>query len=211
MAAKRQEPLSITAGDTVMFTRSLGAYLATDGFSIVYEGIGGGSKIEWTSTPNSDGKSHDINIDAATTTGYAAGDYDLSGFAVNAATGERFQFYFGNLNVSLDAQTAQGNAVVTTHAQRMLASLETTLEKMAQHDLNDSSTEGVEFRRKKLEEVRGLRDHYLRERENELQAEAARNGRPSRKKIRLRLMVTNPAGGVMQFGAGTNYDNLPTP
>ena len=98
--------------------------------------------------------SHDINIDAATTTGYAAGDYDLSGFAINAATGERFQFYFGNLNVSLNSQTAQGNADVTTHAQRMLASLEKTLEKMAQHDLNDSSTEAVEFRRKKLQEVK---------------------------------------------------------
>jgi len=194
-----------------MFTRSLGAYLATDGFSIVYEGIGGGSKIEWNSTTNADGKSHDVEIAAADTATYAAGDYDLSGFAINAATGERFQFYFGNLNVSLNSQTAQGNADVTTHAQRMLASLEKTLEKMAQHDLNDSSTEGVEFRRKKVEEVRALRDHYLRERENELQAEAARNHRPSRKKIRLRMMITNPAGGVSQFGAGTNYDNLPTP
>ena len=207
MDVKSLEPLVLVSGDTVKFTRSLGAYLASDGYSLAYEGIGGGSKIEWISTVNADGKSHDINIAAEDTAGYAAGDYELNGFAINAATGERFQFYFGNLTISLNAQAAQGDAVVTTHAQRMLASLENTLERMAQHDLNDSSTEGVEFRRKKLEEVRQQRDHYLRERENELLKEAAMMGRPSRKKIKLRLLVTQPAG-LNQFGAGNNVQKL---
>ena len=204
---RRTEPLSLAAGDSVEFTRSLGRYLVSDGWGIIYEGVGGGSKIEWQSTPNADGKSHDIDIAAATTLSYAAGDYDLSGFAVNGVTGERFQFYKGNLTVAINLQTAQGDTAVKTHAQRMLENLEATLERMAAHDLNDSSTEGVEFHRKKLEEVRQQRDHYLRERENELQKEAALNGKPSRKKVHLRFNITQPAG-LNQFGAGNNQENF---
>ncbi len=204
---RRTEPLSIVAGDSVQFTRALGRYLASDGWSLIYEGVGPGSKIEWISTVSQDGRSHDIDIVPATTIGYANGSYELSGYALNATTGERQQFYYQNLEVTLNLQTAQGDEDTRTHAQKMIEQLQALQLKMTSHDLNDSSTEGVEFRRKRLQEIREELDIQTRVRENELQLEAALNGRPSRKKIKMRLMVTNPAG-VNQFGAGNNVQNL---
>jgi hypothetical protein len=199
-----KEPVRITAGETVDFVRSLGTYSAADGWSLLYEGRGGGSVIEWQSVPAADGVSHQITVPAATTENYLPGDYDLDGYALNGATGERKRFYSNILLVKPDLQGQQPDAAVQTHAQKMLASVEDTLEQMAKHDLNDSSTEGVEMRRKRVEELRDLRDHYLRERENELQKAAALAGRPSRKKVRMRLNVTGSAAGASQFGAGSN-------
>ena len=204
----RREPVTLAAGDQVNFVRSLSKYLATDGFSISYEALGGGTNIQWASAVDADGKSFDVIIPSATTAAYVPGEYELNGYATNAATGERYQFYSNVLTVTPNLQNLPADFDTSTHASRMLAHCEATLERMAQHDLNDSTTEQVEFHRKKVKEMTDLRDSYLRERENELQKEAAIAGRPNRKKIKLRLLVTNPAFGLNQFGAGNNQENF---
>jgi hypothetical protein len=202
-----REPLTLAAGDTVCFKRNFEKYPANQGWQLEYTAVGGGSLIEWTSTLDADGATFDINVAPAITAQYVPGNYDLEGFAVNTQTGERHSFYFNQLLVTPNLQAVQPGQDVSTHAQRMLRSLEATLEKMAQHDLNDSSTEGVELHRKRMEEVRVQRDHYLREVENEQDKLNARTGKPSRKKIRTRLLVTQP-NGTNPFGVGNNPWNF---
>jgi hypothetical protein len=76
---------------------------------------------------------------------------------------------------------------------------------MLTHDINDSSTEQLEFRRKKLAEVNAELEIALRGRENELLKEAAMNGKPNRRKIRQRLLITYPFVDFNQFGAGNQF------
>lgn len=202
------EPLVISAGDTVKFTRCLSRYQPTNGWGIEYISIGGGAEFIWTATANTDGTGFLVNIPATTTLQYVPGEYVIQGFAFSVNTGERFQFYEESIKVQPNFQAAQSDLDTSTHAQRMLASLEDTLEQMAKHDINDSTNEANEFHRKRLAEVTETRDKYLRERENELQRLAARAGKPSRKKIKQVLLVTNPYGGLNQFGVGNNIGNF---
>jgi len=202
------EPLSIAAGDTVKFTRQLPKYSAASGWTVEYIGIGGGSQIIWNATTNVDGVSFDVNIPTTTTLQYVAGDYVLEGFASNGATGERFQFYYGSLNVGINFQAVGPDQDTKTYAQKGIEKCQALLLKMLDHDINDSSTEGAEFRRKKVEEVNKQLDEFTRIRENELQKEAALNGKPSRKKIKQVLLVTDGRFGLNQFGAGNNIGNF---
>lgn len=202
-----REPLLLAAGDTVCFKRQLRQYSSSQGWQLEYTAVGGGSLIEWVSSADADGISFDINIPAATTAQYVPGNYDLEGFAVNTQTGERYSIYFNQLTVGPKLQAVQPGQDVRTHAQRMLDYTEATLEKMAQHDLNDSSTEGVELHRKKLQEMTDLRDRYLREVQNEQDKLNARTGKPNRRKIRTRLIVTQPLE-TNPFGVGNYPSNF---
>ena len=205
---RKFEPSVLAAGDEVNFNRQLPRYSAKDGWLISYEGIGGGSPIAWQSTVNQDGVSYDIQIPPAVTASYFPGEYLLNGWASNVATGERYQFYSGDLAVTANLAAVPPDFDTQTYAQQGIAACQALLLKMLEHDVQDSSNEANEFRRKKVAEVNAQLDEFTRIRENELQKQAALDGRPSRKKIKIRLLVTNPAGGLNVFGAGNSIGNF---
>lgn len=67
------EPLQITAGDYVQWTRTLPDYSASDGWVLSYALINSAAKI--TATGSASGSDHLITLAAATTANYTAGTY----------------------------------------------------------------------------------------------------------------------------------------
>lgn len=205
---RSQEPITLAAGDSVQFTRELPKYLASSGWTIEYIGLGGGSQIIWNGTTNVDGVSFDIDIPATDTVVYFPAEYALEGFAFNVATGERHQFYANALQVTPNFQASPPDLETKTYAQKGIEACQALLLKMLEHDINDSENEANGFKRKRVAEVNAQLDEYTRIRENELQKRAALSGKPSRKKIKQVLLVTNPFGGLNAFGAGNNIGNF---
>jgi hypothetical protein len=67
------EPTSIRAGDLVTWTRSLSDYPADQGWTLAYTLINASAKI--TITASASGADHVVSVAAATTAGYATGNY----------------------------------------------------------------------------------------------------------------------------------------
>jgi len=97
-------PAVITAGDTLAWTRSLADYSAADGWVIAYRLINAAGKIDITGTAS--GQDHAVNVSAATSAGYAAGDYTYQEFVTKAA--ERHTTAVGSITIrpNLAAQAA---------------------------------------------------------------------------------------------------------
>lgn len=180
------EPISLTAGDTISFTKSLADYPATGGWSLKYELRGGAQAIEFTSTASGD--YHVLAVTAATTLTWLPAEYVLFGFAIKG--GERHEFFKASFEVKPDAATSAADADVTTHAQRMITKLEAVLEGKAGDDIIDSEIEGTVIRRMPFDDIRKMRAKYRRERQAEIAQENARLGRPTGRKILTRLCIT---------------------
>lgn len=201
---KHHEPYTIAAGDSISFRKTLPDFPASAGWSLKYELRGGAVPVEFVSTP--DGDSHVLSVDADVTTSWLPGDYAFAGFAELGQ--QRTQFFLASLTVTADLETVTGDTPVTTHAQRMLAKLESVLEGKAGDDILDSEIEGTVIRRMPYDQIHKLRTKYIQERRGEIAAENARNGRPTGRKIRTQLNVMMPCGSpqLRQFGAGSQFE-----
>jgi hypothetical protein len=205
-----REPAQISAGDSVSFTRRLYRYPASQGWSLLYAMRGGAQAIEFESTANVD--DHVILVEPAITETWAPAEYILEGWALSSVDGTRTQIYLAPFKVALDLSTAPGDAVITTHAQRMLASIEQQLEGIAQNVLDATDVEGTRIQRAKREELWRMRSHYRHEREGEIATLRAKSGLPSQRKIRTVFNITPPgAVGIRQFGAGNSIYNTEWP
>lgn len=197
---KNHEPYTLAAGDSISFRKTLPDFPASDGWTLKYELRGQQVPIEFAST--SDGDSHVLSVDAATTAAWIPGDYAFVGYAELGT--ERTEFFKASLTVTADLETQSGDVPVTTHAQRMLVKLEAVLEGKAGDDILDSEIEGTVIRRMPLADVYKMRAKYKRERQSEIAQENVANGRASGRKIVVSLNVTGPkvAPGITPISPG---------
>jgi hypothetical protein len=179
-----REPVTIIAGDTISFTKSLADFPASQGWSLKYTLRGGANPIEFTST--ADGDDHVLSVDALTTAQWLPQDYTFSGFAEKGS--ERDSIYLATLTVIANTESSDATQQ-TTHAQRMIERLESVLEGKARSDILDSEVEGTVIRRMPFADVFKLLQKYRRMRESEIAAERIRNGQSSGRKIVTRLNV----------------------
>lgn len=184
MVTQKREPVKITAGDTISFTKSLADYPASAGWSLKYVLRGGADPITFISTANGD--DHVILVPASTTAVWLPADYEITGFAEFA--GARNPIYIATITVSINVEVNDPGDT-RTHAQKMIVKLEAQLEKMAEDDIIDSSVEGTEIRREARKEIYTMRKKYQRERESEIAAENIRNGKESGRRIVTRLNI----------------------
>jgi hypothetical protein len=183
-----REPVAITAGDTISFTKSLSDYPASEGWSLKYTLRGGAEAIEFTSTASGD--DHVLLVAADITALWLPADYSLSGFAEK--DDERYAIYIAGITVSANTESADA-VEQTTHAQRMVKKLEAVMEGKAGDDILDSEVEGTVIKRMPHQDVFRLLQKYRRMRESEIAAERIRNGQSSGRKIVTRLSVMSPS------------------
>ncbi len=88
-------PSSITAGDTVAWQIALADYPASSGWSLSYRLINAAGKIDITSAAS--GADHLVNVAAATSAGWTAGEYDYLAVVTKAA--ERYTVGSGRITV----------------------------------------------------------------------------------------------------------------
>jgi hypothetical protein len=195
-----QEPLLFSAGDSLIFNRSLPKYLPSAGWSLLYEIAGNapGAAPTFTSTPDPTNTFHQINVLPAVTALWLPGYFELSGFAVNVS-GERHSIYYGEFVIQPNLGTGVNTANVQTHAQKMIPLLEKALESLAAHSIDDSNIQQTEIRRVKRMDLERQLAWNKELRRNEVALENVRNGRPSGQKIvpQMQIVQTGPViGGV---------------
>jgi hypothetical protein len=194
-----REPATIAQGTTVSFTRNLKDYQASLGWSLLYSLRGGAQPIEFASVAN--GNLHQITVLAVVTQTWMPGEYTLFGKAINV-DGTAEQFYIAPCSIVPDGSVIAGDAVIVTHAQRMLVKIEQQLELLASNALQTTNVEGTEIIRVQRMELFNLRAKYIRERQGEEAQERAKAGLPNRRKIFSRLNITTPGtAGIAPTGA----------
>lgn len=194
-----REPDTLAAGDTLAFTRRLSDYLASAGWYLTYELRGGAQAIEFSSMASGD--NHAISVAGALTSLWLVTDYTLYGYAINGS--DRHQIYVGDFTVTVNAQAAGPDAVVTTHYQRMVTLLEAVMEGKATHDLKVTKIEMSVVERLTFAEMADAYAKYKQLRNGEIDAERVANGQPSRNKIHPFFNITQPS--CNGFGPGREY------
>lgn len=197
----RFEPQSLAAGDTVSFRKTLPRYLATDGWALTYEMRGGGSPVEFTSV--ADGTDHLVTVAAAVTASWVPGEYALVGYAIKAATGERFGIYENACTVSPNLVGSQADQPVKTFYQQMLENTQAELLRLSKHSVIESDIEGTRILREKRKDLANEQARWLQLRQNEIEGQRAADGLPSKNKIHPSFRVTPvgpPYGQQWPFG-----------
>jgi hypothetical protein len=174
-----REPENFAPGDSLIFQRSLPAYLPSDGWQVqgtVSLPTANGAKIitQYTSQPDATGKFHVVTV-LNFLQGAANGDYilteEIACQAGGVNPGEKHQIYYAELEVGPDLADGLAVGPITSHAQRSLVLLEARLEELFSHNLTETELERsrlIIVQRKELEE---LRKHYKEERDWELRTQ----------------------------------------
>lgn len=108
-----REPASVTAGDTVSWSKSLGDYPASASWVLKYRLINAAGKIDITAAAS--GADHLVSVSAATTAGWAAGSYTWQSYVTKGA--DRHTVETGTLVIKPDL-AAQAGGFDTRSASR---------------------------------------------------------------------------------------------
>lgn len=183
-----REPIEFTAGDTLLFTRSLDDYPADQGWNLTYELRGGSQPIEFTSTAS--GSDHSVAVLPAVTALWLAGVYVMEGFAILASTGERHRIYYGKLTISPNLQGSSGDVDVKTFKQKALECAEKNYLKSLEHNILESDIEGTKIVRQKQQLAYEAYARAYQDRQNEIAGERGKAGLPTGQKIKPRFNIT---------------------
>lgn len=114
------EPTSLTAGDTVQWTRSLSDYPASAGWVLKYRLINAAGKIDITA--GASGADHLVNVAAATTAAWAAGTYAWHGYVEKGA--ERYTIGTGSIVIRPNLAAEAAGFETRSTAKQILDELE---------------------------------------------------------------------------------------
>ena len=167
-----KEPLTIRAGDTIEWTKSIDDYKASDGWSLSYSFRGTGGTIDITSS--ADGDDHAISIAPATSTAYTAGFYDVIGYVDKGS--DRYTVYTSRIEVLVDLEAAGSSYDGRSHVKKVLDAIEAVLENRATKEIEESTIEGVAIKRIPHAELIAMRSKYLNWYQQEQAAERIRLG-----------------------------------
>jgi hypothetical protein len=178
-----REPDSITAGDTIQWSKSLPDYPPGDGWSLAYA-------LRHPTAPAinvnaaTDGDGYLVTIPASTSANYTAGQWNLFGYVSNGSNRE--QIFRGYLTILADP-VAAATLDTRSHARKVLALVEAALEGRASATLLETEIEGVKLKRIPHADLMALRDKYRAEVASEDNALAVSQGLGSRRDIRIRF------------------------
>jgi hypothetical protein len=172
-------PLTLRAGDTAAWSRSLADYPASAGWIITTTLVKAGAKITVVSTADDD--AHQSTVAAAVTADWVAGNYVYQERVSKAA--ESYTVGTGQIEILPDfASTSPGGLDARLHAQRTLEALEAWIEN---RDLGVAEYEiaGRRLKTIPITDLLLLRDRYKRE----ARAQSGPNGAGKSGRIYLRF------------------------
>ncbi len=174
------EPTEIIVGDTLKWRREdlTSNYPASAGWALTYA-LRGPQKINITAS--ADGDYFEVNVTAANTADYKAGDYWWSAYVTKGA--ERYQIDSGTLkiisNLSAIGDTYDGRS----HAKIVLDAIEAVIAKRATKDQMGYSIAGQSLSKTPIADLLLLRDRYKIEYQRELDVEKIANGKATGNRI----------------------------
>ena len=188
-------PTTITAGDTVKWKIALADFPAGEGWVLSYALLrrGSGVRILIESAPSGD--DHLVNVAAAVTAEYAAGDYHAQAYVTK--DGERYQVWSGLVCIKPNFVDAEGSDTRST-ARKILDSIEAAILKISQAQaagtagaVSEWSVEGLSIKRSSPEalllELTKQRDRYAAICANEDAKARVASGRASGRRILIQF------------------------
>lgn len=152
------EPLSVRAGDTWKWTRTLADYPASS-WTLKYrfKNAAGGFEV----TASASGDDYSVTVAAATTAGYAAGSYTWIAW-VEGGSSEKYTVDQGTLTVGQDYRGSTAAAALDdrSHARKVLAAIEAVIESRASKDQEEYTINGRSLKRTSIGDLLKLRQKY---------------------------------------------------
>lgn len=178
---------TLIAGDTLSFGTDVPEYLPADGWTLTYRLIPrtSGAVITITASTGTGDYDYDIAVPAATTAGWAAGEYSWAAYV--ELSGQRYTVDKGTLTVKPDvgAVTSYDGR---THARRTLDAIEAAIEGRATNaQLDEYSIAGRTLRYIGHADLLAFRSQYQIEVQREEDAERAAAGLASRRRYYVRF------------------------
>lgn len=178
------EPAELSAGDRWAWKRTdLTSYGA--GYTLSYELTLYTGAAPVTLTATLSGSEYLIEIAAATTVTYTAGDYQWVAFITRDSDSERVEIARGVMTVNPDAATSAADPRTT--ARKTLDAIEAVIEGRASKDQESYSIAGRSLTRMSVEDLLSLRDSYRTEVKREEQADKIKNGTGINNQIYVRM------------------------
>ena len=160
MCSADPEPQTITAGDSLAWTRAFADYPASAGWTLSY-GAAGPQAINFVATAATDGASYRVAVTPTATAGWLPGRYLWSAYVTRSTpTAERHTLCRGTFQVLPDPAAT---ALALTHAQRALALIETALEGRIPRGLEDTTIDGQQITRIPIRDLYALKEKYRAE------------------------------------------------
>ncbi len=151
-------PAAITAGDTAIWRRELADYPASAGWELAYTLVSATKVFNVTAAADGDG--YLVTVDASTTAAWDVGTYKVAEYISNGA--ERHTLGTISVLVQANLAAATAGADTSTHAQRVLASINGWLESKAPV-YGAMEINGRKISYYPLTELLALRDRYQRD------------------------------------------------
>ena len=186
--AREGEPSEVVVGDFVQFKRSdLAIDYPTDSYTATFVArltAGGSSEIQVEANV-SDG-AYLFTIDSATSAAFVAGKYHWQTEILRNSDDSRVVVNRGSLDIVVDLDAT--GADPRTHAEIMLAKIESLLEGKADSDVANYSIQGRSLTKFGLDELLQWRDYYNAEVTKQKRLEDIRLGRKTASTVKVRFL-----------------------
>jgi hypothetical protein len=146
------EPLTVTAGDTLAWTKSVSDYPATAGWTLHYA-IQAPTPIAINATAS--GANYAVNVAATTSVSYTPGVFLWTSYVTNVATA-RHVIENGQITILANPAVAQ----TASHAVRTLALIRAALEGRIPRGLEHTNIDGQELARIPIMDLNRLEVYY---------------------------------------------------
>jgi hypothetical protein len=150
------EPKEVTAGETLEFSRTCPENPANDGWVLNYYLRGGGTVIDFSSTP--EGDLHKIKVLPSVTRMWLPGKYSFQAQAVNAVKGEIKQVFQGSITVRQNLALAEAGQDMRSRWETIRDNCLIVMSGKASTDLLDTSVGETTFRRMTYDQILVMHD-----------------------------------------------------
>jgi len=182
-----REPQTLTAGDTVQWTRSISDYLPADGWVLSYSFRKSGATVI-NITAGASGADHYVNVSAATSAAWGAGVWDVQGYVTLGAA--RHQVFASLITILPNLAVLTSGFDPRSYAKQVLDAIEVVQLAEASKTLVSWSGLELSIAKMPLLDRERLRDRYRVEYQGEQTAARLAAGLGTRRNIRVRFDPT---------------------
>lgn len=177
------EPVSIHAGETIKFKKSLPNYPAGDGWAVVYKFRGASAGYDATAT--ADGDAHVVTVPASTTANWAGGMWVYQAWA--SKSGESYLVTSDQINVVAALPNSSTVVDPRSNAKRILDAIDAMMLGKATLDQQEYQIGTRMLKRIPITELIELRKTYAKLVAGEIIAANVAAGKPKMKTILARF------------------------
>lgn len=148
----------LIVGDTLNFLTTVTDYPASAGWTLSFRLVprGAGSAISFTAT--AEGDDYRVNVSAATTAAWIAGEYAWGAYVTLTTT--RYTVDNGVITLKPDPSAVAAGTDQRTHEQKMLAQIRALLEGRTLADVDEYTINGRSLRKMSVTTLREMESYY---------------------------------------------------